>query len=48
MTDIERYLVGEHIEDFAAGLISRRELLRRVTPPIGSPAAEFDTRARGG
>lgn len=31
MTDFEHYLVGEHIEGFHARLISRRELLRRVT-----------------
>jgi carboxymethylenebutenolidase len=39
MTDVERYLVGEHIEDFTAGLISRRELLRRVTLITGSTAS---------
>ncbi|HJT02123.1 MAG TPA: dienelactone hydrolase family protein, partial [Pseudonocardiaceae bacterium] len=38
MTDFERYLVGEHIEDFHARLISRRELLRRVTLITGSVA----------
>jgi hypothetical protein len=38
MTDFERYLVGEHIEDFRARLISRRELLRRVTLITGSIA----------
>jgi carboxymethylenebutenolidase len=39
MTDFERYLVGEHIEDFHARLISRRELLRRVTLITGSIAS---------
>jgi carboxymethylenebutenolidase len=39
MTDIEHYLVGEHIEDFNSGLISRRELLRRVTLITGSIAS---------
>ena len=39
MTDFERYLVGEHIEDFHARLISRRELLRRVTLITGSVAS---------
>ena len=39
MTDFERYLVGEHIEDFQARLISRRELLRRVTLITGSIAS---------
>lgn len=39
MTDIERYLVEEHIEDFHSGLISRRELLRRVTLITGSVAS---------
>jgi carboxymethylenebutenolidase len=39
MTDFERYVVEEHIEDFNDGLISRRELLRRVTLITGSTAA---------
>ncbi|HET9257639.1 MAG TPA: hypothetical protein VFO16_20890, partial [Pseudonocardiaceae bacterium] len=39
MTDIERYLIGEHIEDFNSGLITRRELLRRVTLITGSVAS---------
>jgi carboxymethylenebutenolidase len=39
MTDVERYLVEEHIEDFNSGLISRRELLRRVTLITGSIAS---------
>jgi carboxymethylenebutenolidase len=39
MTDIKHYLVGEHIEDYNSGLISRRELLRRVTLITGSIAS---------
>jgi carboxymethylenebutenolidase len=39
--DFERYIVEEHIEDFNDGLISRRELLRRVTMITGSTAAAF-------
>ena len=39
MTDIRRYLVGEHVEDFHSGLINRRELLRRVTLITGSIAS---------
>jgi carboxymethylenebutenolidase len=38
MTDFERYVVEEHVEDFNDGLISRRELLRRVTLITGSAA----------
>lgn len=39
MTDFERYVVEEHIEDFQSGLINRRELLRRVTLITGTVAA---------
>ena len=39
MTDLERYVVTEHVEDFNDGIISRRELLRRVTLITGSMAA---------
>jgi carboxymethylenebutenolidase len=39
MTDLERYVLEEHIEDFNDGMISRRELLRRVTLMTGSLAA---------
>lgn len=39
MTEFERYVVEEHIEDFKDNLISRRELLRRVTLVTGSMAA---------
>jgi carboxymethylenebutenolidase len=36
MTDFERYVLQEHVEDFNDGIISRRELLRRVTLITGS------------
>lgn len=39
MTEFERYVVGEYIEDFNDGVISRRELIRRVTLITGSVAA---------
>jgi carboxymethylenebutenolidase len=39
MTDFERYVLTEHVEDFNDGVISRRELLRRVTLITGSLAA---------
>jgi carboxymethylenebutenolidase len=39
MTDFERYVLEEHVEDFNDGIISRRELLRRVTLVTGSLAA---------
>ncbi|HXM55893.1 MAG TPA: dienelactone hydrolase family protein [Candidatus Dormibacteraeota bacterium] len=39
MTDFERYVLNEHVEDFNDGIISRRELLRRVTLITGSLAA---------
>lgn len=39
MTDFERYVLEEHVEDFNDGMISRRELLRRVTLITGSMAA---------
>jgi hypothetical protein len=38
MTDLERYVIEEHIEDFRDGLIDRRELLRRVGLITGSAA----------
>ena len=38
MTDFERYVLEEHVEDFNDGIISRRELLRRVTLITGSLA----------
>ena len=39
MTDFERYVLEEHVEDFNDRVISRRELLRRVTLITGSLAA---------
>jgi carboxymethylenebutenolidase len=39
MTEFERYVVEEHVEDFNDNLINRRELLRRVTLVTGSMAA---------
>ena len=39
MTELERYVLEEHVEDFRDGLIGRRELLRRVTLITGSLAA---------
>jgi carboxymethylenebutenolidase len=39
MTDFEHYVLGEHVEDFNDGIISRRELLRRVTLITGSLTA---------
>lgn len=41
MTDFERYVVEEHIEDFHSGLINRRELLRRVTLITGTVATSL-------
>jgi carboxymethylenebutenolidase len=40
-TDLELYVLQEHIEDFKDGIISRRELLRRVTFMTGSLAVTF-------
>jgi carboxymethylenebutenolidase len=39
MTEFERYVLAEHVDDFNDGIISRRELLRRVTLITGSIAA---------
>ena len=39
MTDLERYVLEEHVEDFLDGIISRRELLRRVGLILGSASA---------
>jgi carboxymethylenebutenolidase len=39
MTEFERYVVEEHVEDFNDNLISRRELLRRVSLVTGGLAA---------
>jgi hypothetical protein len=43
MTEFERYVVEEHVEDFNDNLISRRELLRRVSLVTGSLAAAVTT-----
>jgi len=37
-TDLELYVLNEHIEDFQDGIITRRELLRKVTFMTGSLA----------
>jgi carboxymethylenebutenolidase len=39
MTDFEKYVVEEHIEDFNDRVITRRELIRRVTLITGSTVA---------
>lgn len=39
MDGVTRYLIEEHVEDYQDGLISRRELLRRVGLITGSAAA---------
>jgi len=38
LNETQRYFIDEHIEDYLDGLISRRELLRRVTLISGSAA----------
>jgi len=38
LNETQRYLIDEHIEEYQEGLISRRELLRRVTLISGSAA----------
>ena len=38
LNETQRYFIDEHIEDYMDGLISRRELLRRVTLISGSAA----------
>ena len=38
MNAFQRYIVEEHVEDFNDHLISRRELIRRVTFITGSVA----------
>lgn len=38
LNEIQRYIVEEHVEEFDAGVMSRRELLRRVTRITGSTA----------
>ena len=39
LNETQRYFVEEHVEDYRDGLISRRELIRRVTLIAGSAAA---------
>lgn len=39
MTELERYILEENVEDFLDGIISRRELLRRTTLVLGTAAA---------
>lgn len=39
MTELERYVLEEHVEDFRDGIITRRELLRRVGLVLGSASA---------
>jgi carboxymethylenebutenolidase len=41
MNETQRYIIGEHIEDYEDGLITRRELLRRVALITGSASAAF-------
>jgi carboxymethylenebutenolidase len=38
LNETQRYLIDEHVEEYREGLISRRELLRRVTLISGSAA----------
>jgi carboxymethylenebutenolidase len=38
LNETQRYFIDEHVEDYMGGLISRRELLRRVTLISGSAA----------
>ena len=38
LNETQRYFIDEHVEDYMDGLISRRELLRRVTLISGSAA----------
>ena len=39
LNETQRYFIDEHVEDFRDGLITRRELVRRVTLIAGSSAA---------
>ncbi len=45
VNEIQRYILEEHVEDFEDGLISRRDLLRRVTLITGSLAATMSVLA---
>ena len=38
MNDIQRYLVDEMVEEYRAGRLTRRELLRRATMITGNAA----------
>ena len=40
-TDLQRYVIEEHFEDYVEGRISRRELLRRVSYITGGVAASL-------
>ncbi len=40
-TDLQRYVIEEHFEDFMEGRISRRELLKRVSYITGGAAASL-------
>jgi carboxymethylenebutenolidase len=40
-TDLQRYVIEEHFEDYAEGRISRRELLKRVSYITGGAAASL-------
>jgi carboxymethylenebutenolidase len=40
-TDLQRYVIEEHFEDYAEGRISRRELLKRVSYVTGGIAASL-------
>ena len=40
-TDLQRYVIEEHFEDYAEGRISRRELLKRVSYITGGVAASL-------
>ena len=40
-TDLQRYVIEEHFEDYAEGRISRRELLKRVSYVTGGVAASL-------
>src|SRR5438045_8189242 len=40
-TDLQRYVIEEHFEDYTEGRISRRELLKRVSYITGGVAASL-------
>jgi carboxymethylenebutenolidase len=41
MSEFRDYLIGEYLDEFHSGLMSRRELLRRLTLITGSAASAF-------